>query len=76
METLDDHLDKIRAATPADWAALLHHLSQQAYPWRRSQLVIAPTRTVPGDEWDASPEKRALTAMLERCWPSERAQNQ
>lgn len=76
MDALDDHLDRIRAATPHDWARLLEHFAAQCDPLEPSNLrPIRPGR-VPDSEWEASPEHAALAGMLGRCWPSERCQLQ
>jgi hypothetical protein len=72
---LDDHLQRIRAATPRDWHELLEHFVEQCDPLRPSELrPIRPGR-VPDTEWEQSAEFVALSRMLGRCWPSERAQN-
>jgi hypothetical protein len=72
---LDDHLDRIRAATPRDWNELLDHFTEQCDPLRPSELrPIRPGR-VPEGEWERSPEFAALSRMLGRCWPSEKSQN-
>ena len=72
---LDDHLDRIRAATPQDWHELLDHFAEQCDPLRPSDLrPIRPGR-VPDGEWERSAEFAALSRMLGRCWPSEQSQN-
>ena len=76
MDALDDHLDRIRAATSQDWHQLLEHFVEQCEPLKPSALrPIRPGR-VPDDEWEGSAEFRALAHMLARCWPSERSQLQ
>jgi hypothetical protein len=76
MDALDDHLDRIHAATSRDWRELLEHFAAQCDPMKPSELrPIRPGR-VPEDEWTGSPEYAALSRMLGRCWPSERSQHQ
>jgi hypothetical protein len=76
MDALDDHLDRIRAATPHDWDQLLDHFVEQCDPLQPSGLrPIRPGR-VPDENWEASEEFAALARMLGRCWPSEVSQNQ
>jgi hypothetical protein len=76
MDALDDHLDRIRAASPQDWDDLLEHFVEQCEPLTPAQLrPIRPGR-VPDGEWERSQEFAALTRMLGRCWPSERSQRQ
>jgi hypothetical protein len=73
---LDDHLHRIRAATPRDRHELLEHFVEQCDPLRPSELrPIRPGR-VPDGEWERSPEYAALSRMLGRCWPTEQSQNQ
>jgi hypothetical protein len=72
---LDDHLERIRAATSRDWTELLDHFVEQCDPLRPSELKPIRPGRVPDDEWEKSPEFAALSRMLGRCWPSERAQN-
>lgn len=76
MDALDDHLDRIRAATDRDWRDLLAHFTEQCEPTKPSTLrPIRPGR-VPDAEWEQSEEYLALAGMLSRCWPSERSQRQ
>ena len=76
VDALDDHLDRINAATQRDWIDLLEHFTEQCEPLRLSELrPIRPGR-VPDDEWESSEEFSALADMLNRCWPTERAQRQ
>jgi len=76
MDALDDHLDRINAATPKDWQQLLEHFVEQCDPLRPSSLrPIRPGR-VPDEHWEQSEEFGALARMLNRCWPSERSQHQ
>jgi hypothetical protein len=76
MEALDDHLERIRAATSRDWHALLEHFVDQCEPLSPSELRRIRPGRVPDEEWERSPEFRALAHMLARCWPSERCQLQ
>jgi hypothetical protein len=76
MDALDDHLDRIRAATRRDWAALLEHFHEQCDPLRPSELRPIRLGRVPDEHWERSPEFAAITRMLARCWPSERSQRQ
>jgi hypothetical protein len=72
---LDDHLERIHAATSRDWNELLDHFTEQCDPLRPSELrPIRPGR-VPDGEWERSPEFAALSRMLGRCWPSDQSQN-
>jgi hypothetical protein len=76
MDALDDHLDRIKAATQRDWIELLEHFTEQCEPPSPSELrPIRPGR-VPDDEWEGSAEFFALADMLGRCWPTERSQRQ
>ena len=76
MDALDDHLDRIHAATQRDWIELLEHFTEQCEPPRPSALrPIRPGR-IPDDEWEGSDEFLALADMLSRCWPTERSQRQ
>jgi hypothetical protein len=75
-DALDDHLDRIRDATPRDWHALLDHFVEQCDPLRPSALRPVRAGRVPDAEWERSPEFAALSRMLGRCWPSERSQRQ
>lgn len=72
---LDDHLERIRAATPKDWHELLEHFTNQCDPLRPSELGPVRPGRVPDPEWERSPEYAALSRMLSRCWPSEQSQN-
>jgi hypothetical protein len=45
-------------------------------PDSRFVFAVLSTRPLEDDEWEGSPERRALLAMCERCWPSERSQRQ
>jgi len=75
MDALDPHLTRIKTFTKRDWHQLLEHFAEQCDPLKPSSLrPIRPGR-VPEDEWEGSPEYRALASMLGRCWPSEQAQN-
>jgi hypothetical protein len=76
MDALDDHLDRIRAATEQDWQELLELFTEQCEPMRQSALRPVRAGRVPDAEWERSPEYRALADMLARCWPSERSQRQ
>ena len=72
---LDDHLERIRAATPRDWHELLEHFAEQCEPLKPSELRPVRPGRVPDGEWEKSAEFVALSRMLGRCWPSEQAQN-
>jgi hypothetical protein len=76
MDALDDHLDRIRAATPRDWSALLDHFCEQCDPLNPSELRPIRLGRVPDANWEDSREFAAITRMLARCWPSERSQRQ
>jgi hypothetical protein len=76
VDALDDHLDRINAATQRDWTDLLQHFTEQCEPLTPSELrPIRPGR-VPDGEWECSEEFSALADMLNRCWPTERSQRQ
>jgi hypothetical protein len=76
MDALDDHLDRIRAATDRDWTELLQHFTEQCEPLSPSEVrPIRPGR-IPDEEWEDSEEFFALADMLGRCWPTERSQRQ
>jgi hypothetical protein len=76
MDALDDHLDRIRAATKRDWTDLLDHFTEQCEPLSPSALrPIRPGR-VADEDWEGSEEFSALADMLSRCWPTERSQRQ
>jgi hypothetical protein len=76
VDAFKDHLERIRAASPKDWHALIEHFVDQCEPLNAAELrPIRPGR-VPEDEWESSQEFAALTRMLGRCWPSERSQRQ
>jgi hypothetical protein len=72
---LDDHLQRIRAATPRDWHDLLDHFAAQCDPLWPSELRPIRLGRVPDHEWERSAEYAALSRMLRRCWPSEQSQN-
>jgi hypothetical protein len=72
---LDDHLERIDAATPRDWHDLLEHFAEQCEPLKPSELRPVRPGRVPDGEWEKSPEFAALSRMLGRCWPSEQSQN-
>ena len=76
MDALDDHFDRIRGATEQDWQQLLELFTEQCEPGRQSVLRPVRPGRVPDEEWERSPEYRALADMLARCWPSERSQRQ
>jgi hypothetical protein len=76
MDALDDHLDRIRAATSRDWHKLLEHFTEQCEPAKPSQLRPVRPGRVPDEEWEQSREYVALAGMLSRCWPTERSQRQ
>jgi hypothetical protein len=76
MDALDDHLDRIRAATEHDWKQLLAHFTEQCEPVYPSELRSVRPGRVPDEEWEHSREYRALADMFARCWPSERCQRQ
>ena len=76
MDALDDHLDRIRAATDRDWQELLAHFTERCEPLKPSELRPIRRGRVPDDEWQDSPEYLALADMLSHCWPSEAAQRQ
>ena len=76
VDALDDHLDRINAATQRDWIDLLEHFTEQCEPLSLSEVrPIRPGR-VPDEEWESSEEFYALADMLNRCWPTERSQRQ
>ena len=76
VDALDDHLDRINAATQRDWIDLLEHFTEQCEPLNPSELrPIRPGR-VPDEEWEGSEEFYALADMFSRCWPTERSQRQ
>jgi hypothetical protein len=76
MDALDDHLERINAATPDDWEQLLEHFVAQCDPLVPSELRPLRGTRVPDDEWETSPEYEALLRMFWRCWPTERSQRQ
>jgi hypothetical protein len=72
---LDDHLQRIRAATPRDQRQLLDHFVEQCDPLWPSELRPVRPGRVPDGEWERSPEYAALSGMMGRCWPTEQSQN-
>jgi hypothetical protein len=76
MDAHDDYLDRIHRGAGPRWSGLLHHFNEQCEPSMPSVLRPLRTGRVPDDEWERSPEFRAIATMLAHCWPSQRCQRQ